>query len=387
MQDMLDRRISPLIADRLVSSPAVALVGPRQSGKTTLARSLSQTYFDLEQEPERLRLDLEWNQVLGRQELIILDEAQAGPEIFPRLRGAIDQERKRTGRFLLLGSISPTLMTQVSESLAGRLALVELTPFLFSELRTRASRDRLWLTGGFPDGGVLTPRVFPTWQTDYLNLLTQRDLPNWGLPARPQTTNRLLRMLAAVHGQTWNASQIGKSLGLSYHTVNEYLDYLVGAFLIRRLPSFYTNIKKRLVKRPKVYWRDSGILHSLLNVTDQRSLLNQPWVGVSWEGFVIEQLLGHLSFLGRRHEAFHFRTSDQLEIDLVVETGGELWAIEIKLTASPTPADMKGLDRVAELIGASRRYLISQTVSPAGDDRRASCNLEWFLEGLINGTI
>ena len=384
---MLKRLITPLIAERLASSPAAALVGPRQSGKTTLARFLSQTYFDLEQEPDRLRLDLEWDRVLGQEELIILDEAQAWPEVFPRIRGAIDKDRTRSGRFLLLGSVSPALMTQVSESLAGRLSLVELTPLLSSELETAASRNRSWLTGGFPDGGILSPGAFPVWQIDYLSLLTQRDLPNWGLPARPQTTSRLLRMLAAVHGQTWNASQIGKSLGLSYHTVNSYVDYLVGAFLIRRLPSFHTNIKKRQVKSPKIYWRDSGVLHSLLNAPDRRTLLNQPWVGVSWEGFVIEQILGHLSALGRRHEAYYFRTSDQLEIDLVVETGGELWAIEVKLTTSPTPGDMRGLDRVADLIGASRRFLVSQTASPAGDGLRASCNLAWFIDRLTDGSI
>jgi len=382
MQDMLHRLIAPLITNRLDSSPAVALVGPRQSGKTTLARSLGQAYFDLEQESDRLRLDLEWERVIAHEDLIIFDEAQAWPEVFSRLRGAIDMDRKRTGRFLLLGSVSPALMTKVSESLAGRLSLVELTPFLFNELRTATSRGRLWLTGGFPDGGCLRAGAFPVWQTDYLNLLTQRDLPNWGLPAQPQTTSRLLKMLAAVHGQIWNASQLGKSLGLSYHTVNSYVDYLVGAFLIRRLPSYHANIKKRLLKSPKIYWRDSGVLHSLFNVTDRSSLLDQPWVGVSWEGYVIEQILGHLSSLGRRHEAYYFRTSDQMEIDLVVEMGGEIWAIEIKLTASPTPSDMKSLDRVAELIGASRRYLVSQTATPAGDERRASCNLEWLVERL-----
>lgn len=145
----------------------------------------------------------------------MLDEAQAWPEAFSRLRGTIDQDRNRNGRFLLPGSVSPTLMTEVSESLAGRLALLELTPLLLGELDSQAARDRLWLCGGFPDGGVLTPRAFPRWQTDYLALLVQRDLPNWGLPARPQTTARLLRMLAATHGQAWNASAIGKSLGLS----------------------------------------------------------------------------------------------------------------------------------------------------------------------------
>jgi len=185
-------------------------------------------------------------------------------------------------------------MTHVFESLAGRLSLVELTPFLLDEL-PKASLDALWLHGGFPDGGILKPKQFPQWQRDYLSLLTQRDLPNWGLPARPEVTQRLLRMVAAVNGQLWNASQIGQSLGLSYMTVNGYMDYLVGAFLVRRLPSYQTNLRKRLVKRPKYFWRDSGLLHALLNVSDADDLLNQPWVGASWEGFVIDQILGTLA--------------------------------------------------------------------------------------------
>lgn len=379
---MLARTATGTIVDRLSRSPAVALVGPRQAGKTTLARTLSKTYFDLEQEPERLRLDLEWDAVIGGSELVVLDEVQAAPGIFERLRGAIDADRKRNGRFLLLGSVSLTLMTQVSESLAGRLSLVELTPLLWGELETDASRNRLWLMGGFPDGGVLTPGMFPEWQADYMTLLVERDLPNWGLPARPGTTRRLIKMLAAVHAQIWNASQLGKSLGVSYHTVNSNVDYLVGAFLIRRLPSFHANLKKRLVKSPKLYWRDSGILHALLTVPDRRALLEQPWVGASWEGFVIEQILGHISARGRRCEPYHMRTSDNREIDLVLDLDGELWAIEVKLTSSPTAADMHRLDETAESIGAERRFLVSQTRRPAGDESRGSGNLPWLLEML-----
>ncbi len=383
MQSMLDRFTTALISERLARFPAVALVGPRQCGKTTLARRLGGVYFDLEQEAERLRLDLEWESVVGGDDLVVLDEAQSWPEVFVRLRGAIDEERKRVGRFLLLGSVSPTLMTQVSESLAGRLALVELTPLLRGELATQSSRGRHWLTGGFPDGGVLRSRDFPVWQAEYLRLLVERDLPTWGLPARPQMTHRLVRMLAAVHGQVWNASQLGKSLGLSYHTVNDYLDYLEGAFLIRRLPPFFANIKKRLAKRPKVYWRDSGILHSILKVTDRRSLLGQPWVGASWEGFVIEQVLGLLSALGVAHEAYYLRTSDQFEIDLLLEMKRELWAIEVKLTASPRAGDLQRLDRAANLVNASRRFLVSQTRRPAGDSRRASLDLDGLLGELV----
>lgn len=380
---MIRRRVQSLVRDRLSRYPAVGLTGPRQCGKTTLARMVGGHYFDLEQEPERLRLDLEWEEIESTHGLVILDEAQSWPELFPRLRGAIDRDRKRCGRFLLLGSVSPSLMTRVSESLAGRLSLVELTPFLIGELQDVADLRALWLRGGFPDGGILDRDSYPQWQRDYLALLTQRDLPAWGLPALPQVTDRLIRMLAAVHGQTWNASQLGKSLGLSYHTVNSYVDYLVGAFLLRRLLPYRPNIRKRLVKSPKVYWRDSGLLHGQLNVTDERSLLAQPWVGASWEGFVIEQVVGFLASLGKVFEAFYFRTSDQYEIDLVLELDGELWAIEVKLTASPGTGDMDRLDKAADLIGATRRFLVSQTTRPAGSAERASCNLSWLLERLV----
>ena len=383
MQGMINRKIKPLLLNRLEIYPAVALVGPRQSGKTTLAQELRENYFDMEQEADRLRLDLEWEKLAASNKLTVLDEAQSWPEVFTRLRGAIDQDRKRMGRFLLLGSVSPSLMRQVSESLAGRLSLIELTPFLFTELASKASRNRHWLCGGYPDGGVLEARRYPQWQMDYLSLLSQRDLPTWGLPARPQTTDRLLLMLAAVHGQVWNASQLGKSLGLSYHSVNHYLDYLVGCFLIRRLQPYQANIRKRLVKSPKVYWRDSGLLHALMNVPDESSLLSRPWVGASWEGYVIEQILGVLSARQRSFSAYYFRTSDQQELDLVLDFGSELWAVEIKLTTSPGPDDMARLSRLADMINASRCFLVSQTRHLDGDEWRTSCNLETFLNSMI----
>ena len=379
---MIRRQAQSLVRQRLDQYPAVALIGPRQCGKTTLAKMMGGIYIDLEQEPERLRLDLDWDILDQSNDLVILDEAQSWPELYPRLRGAIDRDRERMGRFLLLGSVSPVLMSQVSESLAGRLALVELTPFLQTELRKRSHRESLWMFGAFPDGGVLDREHFPYWQRDYLSMLTQRDLPSWGLPARPQTTDRLLRMLTAVNGQTWNASQIGQSLSLSYHTVNSYVDYLEGAFLIRRLPPYRPNIRKRLIKSPKIYWRDTGLLHAQLNINDEHALLSQPWVGASWEGFVIEQTIGMLNSVGRPFEAFYFRTSDQHEIDLVLEMGNELWALEVKLTASPGRHDMDRLDKAADMIGASRRILVSKTGRTTGGAERVSCNLGWLLERL-----
>ncbi|MCX6909469.1 MAG: DUF4143 domain-containing protein, partial [Verrucomicrobia bacterium] len=334
-------------------------------------------YFDLEQESERTRLDVRWDSVCHGREMVILDEAQAWPEIFPRLRAAIDSDRRRNGRFLLLGSVSPSLMTRVSESLAGRLSLVELSPLLTAELPS-VPLANLWLRGGFPDG-VLDSGRFPQWQRDYLTLLVQRDLPHWGLSAKPQATQRLLGMLSAVHGQLWNASQLGQSLGLSHPTVNSHLDYLEGAFLIRRLQPYRANLKKRLVRTPKCYWRDSGLLHAMLRVADMDDLLRQPWVGASWEGFVIEQIVGTLQTLGQSPEPFFFRTSDQYEIDLVLAVGKELWAVEIKLTSAPSPDDLRRLNKTADLIKADKRILISQTTTDVADGRQMSCALPSLL--------
>ena len=377
---MIPRKLTTIVENRLSQYPAVALIGPRQSGKTTLAQSISGRYFDLQQDSERLRLDLRWADYIANDSLIILDEAQTWPEIFPRLRGAIDQDRRRNGRFLLLGSVSPALMTNVSESLAGRLSLVELTPLLLAELLDKPLDD-VWLYGGFPDGGILRPNQFPQWQRDYLTILAQRDLPGWGLPAKPQLTERLLKMIAAIHGQLWNATQIGQSLGISHPTVNDYVSFLEGAFLIRRLLPYQSNLRKRLTKRHRYYWRDTGLLHALLNVTHYEDLLAKPWVGASWEGFVIEQILG--VFQGRHVEPYFLRTSDLYEIDLVLDFGDELWAIEIKLTTEPNVQNMKRLNKTADLIKADKRFLISRVSTPITVENQISCSLPDFLKFII----
>lgn len=189
-------------------------------------------------------------------------------------------------------------------------------------------------------------------------------------------------MVAALHGQIWNDSQIGQSLGLSYQTVNSYLDYLIGAFLIRRLQPYQVNLRKRLTTSPKLYWRDSGLLHALLNTSDQEHLLNQPWVGASWEGYVIEQIIGETTSLGIRCDPWYFRTSDGYEIDLVLDFGKTLWAIEVKLTASPAQADMERLEKVSTMLEATHRFMVSKTKISIGDEKRGSLNLEELLERL-----
>jgi predicted AAA+ superfamily ATPase len=378
---MRRRLVTALLRSRLAQFPAAALLGPRQSGKTTIARGFTRRYYDAEQPADRVRLDLDWAQITTGRELVVIDEAQTWPELFPRLRAAIDANRRRNGRFLLLGSVSPALMREVSESLAGRLARVELTPFLLLELGQRAWA-RLWLNGGFPDGGVLGGQRFPTWQHDYLALMAQRDLPAWGLPARPQVTDRLFHMLSVAHGQPWNASALGQSLGLSYHTVNSYLDHLEGAYLVRRLAPWSGNLRKRLTRSPKVYLRDTGLLHALLHVDSRTELLGHPAAGMSWEGFVIEQLLGSLAATGVDAQAHFLRTSDGYEIDLLLTVRRVAAAIEIKLSGSATPQDLARLDHAADFVSAEHRYVVCQTREPAATATRGVLDLASAIERL-----
>jgi predicted AAA+ superfamily ATPase len=315
--------------------------------------------------------------------LVVFDEAQMYPPVFSRLRSAIDEDRGRNGRFLILGSVSPALMGQVSESLAGRLGIVELTPLLLSEVDSDWL-DRLWLDGGFPGGGVLGGGMFPGWQLDYLRLLAERDLPEWGLKAVPSLTLRLMKMSAALNAQPLNLSQLGQSLGISHPTVRGYLDFLEGAYLLRFLQPFHANIKKRLVKAPRMYWRDSGLLHSLLGIKNQDQLWEHPSVGWSWEGFVVEQIVSTVRMLGIGADFFYFRTGDGCELDLIVDTGSERWGIEVKLTSSPSPEDLRKLAKSASLCGCTRHFLVSRTPESVVGVGNGSLNLDGLLKLVRN---
>jgi predicted AAA+ superfamily ATPase len=365
---MISRIYTRQVRDKLGKFPAVAILGPRQCGKTTLAREFGGAYFDMETAGSQARLDAEWEALTAGRKLVVIDEAQQAPDVFSRLRGTIDADRKRNGRFLLLGSVSPALMKNVSQSLAGRLGLVQMSPFVLPELPAERMDD-LWLRGGYPDGGILEPRMFPEWQKDYMELLAARDLPTWGLSAKPRQTMRLLAMLAALHGQPLNASQLGTSLAMDHKTVLSHCDYLEGAFLIRRLQPYFTNMKKRLVKTPRVFWRDSGLLHALMNVTDLEHLYRQPWLGHSWEGFIIEQTLATLDAVGRRVQPFFFRTFDGYELDMVLDWGTQRWAVEVKLTSNPSPDMIDRLHKTADMIDAERRVLVCRIARKIENDR------------------
>ena len=364
---MLDRKLAHLLTSRLKYQPAVALLGPRQVGKTTLAREIAASlpgaiFLDLEREADRAQLaraDLFFSR--HRDQLVVLDEVQTIPDLFASLRPEIDADR-HAGRFLLLGSASGALLRQSAESLAGRIAYLELTPLLIEELVTSAEDTAtaqatlLWLRGGFPRSFLANDEAESlSWRSDFIETFLARDLPQLGVTIPAETLRRFWRMCAHLHGQLFNASQLGAALGgVAHSTVGRYLDLLVDALMLRRLPPYLANVGKRLVKSPKVYLRDSGILHALLGIHTLDDLNGHPVAGLSWEGFVIEQILATLPPLTM---AGFYRTAAGAELDLVVDHGGRRVGFEIKLSTAPTVS--KGFWNACEDLGLSHVYVVA----------------------------
>lgn len=341
----VSRRLQAEVERALTRFPVVALLGPRQVGKTTLAADVAErSKLDV------LRLDLELPShvarladpelYLGRYSgaLVVLDEIQRVPELFPVLRALVDADR-RPGRFLLLGSASPNLLRQSAETLAGRIRYLELAPFTLDEVgRTQENMLRLWLRGGFP-GSYLADSDEESleWRAEFIRTYLERDVPALGIGLGPEPLRRFWRMLAHRHGQLWNASEMGRNLGVSPPTAASYLDILVGTLLARRLEPYQTNLGKRLVKSPKVYLRDPGLLHALLGVADLDDLQGHPIVGASWEGFLIEQLLT----IRQPRDAAFYRTAAGAELDLVV-SGERRRKVGYEMKYSSAPAVAKG---------------------------------------------
>lgn len=340
---MISRRILPLVRSALQRQAAVALIGPRQVGKTTLALALGEevpsVYLDLEDRADRAKLG-EPALFLGQyaDRLVILDEIHRVPELFQTLRGVIDRGRRsgrRVGRFLLLGSASVELLRQSGESLAGRIAYVDMGPFDVLEVGgDAAARTALWMRGGFPDSFLARDDAESlAWRKDFIRTYLERDVPMFGPRLPAETLERLWTMLAHGQGSLLNASRLAGSLAVSAQTVTRYIDLLVDLLLVRRLPPFHANAGKRLVKSPKVYVRDSGLVHALLDIGNFNALAGHPVVGTSWEGFAIESLLSAAPL--RTHASF-YRTAVGAEIDLLLDfPGGGRWAIEIKGGLAP----------------------------------------------------
>ena len=379
-----ERSIFPLLQEYLSIFPAVGLLGPRQVGKTTLVKNLKLEkeglYLDLEKASDRAKLvDAELFLKAHADKTVILDEIQLMPELFAELRSLIDEQRE-PGRFILLGSASPDLIRKSADSLAGRIGYLELTPFYLGEVETD-ELEKLWIRGGFPLSFLAkSDRESQLWRQNFIKTYLERDLAQIGLSTDPRLVERFWMMLANAQGGIWNAESFAKALGITRPTVNRYLKFLEGSFMVRVLAPFHQNIKKRLVKSPKVFIRDTGLLHSLTGVTSMDSLINQLLVGPSWEGFVIEQII---STLKEEYEYYFYRTHQGAECDLLlVKNGVVKTAIEIKNTLSPKLS--KGMQISMEDTGAEKGVIICRISDsyPLSEKVRA-VGLPEFLVGVL----
>lgn len=380
---MIIRTLQSDIIKLLKGFPAVCILGPRQVGKTTLAKSVAGSlskqslYLDLENPIDRRRLADPYTFLTENAgSCIIIDEIQVMPSLFAVLRSVIDAKR-RNGNFILLGSASPQLVKGVSESLAGRIAYRELTPINMLEPAS-VDKNKHWLRGGFPAALLARNEAMATeWMHGYIRSYIERDLSIlFGVEFTPATVAKLLSMLAHSHGQLWNAEQMGRSLGITSPTVNRYVDYLEGAFLARRLQPFFVNTKKRLVKAPKVYIRDSGLLHCISGISRALALKGHPIVGNSWEGYVIEQVM---ETLPQGMQAYFYRTQAGAECDLVLARGIKpVASIEIKLSNAPSIS--KGYYQSITDLGTTKNFVIVPDVdSYTGPAGIMVCNLAHFL--------
>ncbi len=356
------------LTDALTRSAVVLLAGPRQCGKTTLARALlspdSINYFDLEDPASLARLDQPMTALAPLRGLVVIDEVQRRPELFPILRVLADRKGK-PARFLILGSASGDLLRQSSESLAGRMESIALGGFSLAEVGSVA-QSRLWLRGGFPRSYLAASNADSAiWRRQFIQSLLERDFPQWGVRVPALALRRFWTMLAHYHGQIWNAAEPARALGVSEGTVRRYLDLLTDAFMLRQLQPFHANIGKRQVKAPKIYVRDSGLLHQLLGLDSHKALLSHPKVGASWEGFAIEQVLAATP----HDEVFFWATHQGAEIDLIVTQGRRRIGVECKRTDAPriTPSmrialdDLK-LDRLLLIYPGNKRYALTDRI-------------------------
>jgi len=352
-------------------NPVCAILGPRQCGKSTLAGMYAKTQqlthvFDLEDPTDLARLENPKLALMDLDGLIIIDEIQRRPDLFPIIRVLVDKFKKR---FLILGSVSRDLINQSSETLAGRISYLELTPFSYSEVH---EVKNLWLRGGFPLSYLAKDiTTSALWRKSYITTFLERDIPNLGINIPAETIRRFWMMLANSHGNIFNASELGRSLGYSDTTIKRYLDILVGTFMIRRLNPWFENISKRQVKSPKVYFKDSGILHSLLGITDNESLITNPKLGASWEGLALEEVIRYNK--ADALDCYFWATHSNAELDLLIVQNGKKMGFEVKYTDAPKITlsmqiainDLK-LDSLTVIIPGNHNFPLSDRIKVMG---------------------
>ncbi|MDT8427257.1 MAG: ATP-binding protein [Pseudomonadales bacterium] len=373
---MINRQITEKLQAAITQMPAVVLLGARQVGKTTLAKTIAKgidsIYLDLEAPEDLLKLSDPSSFLRSHADkLVILDEIQRSPDLFPVLRGLIDKNReqdRRAGQFLLLGSASMDLLRQSSESLAGRISYLEMSGLNLLEVDgQQREKQTLWLRGGFPDSYLAADDdLAMDWLENLIRTYLERDIPQMGFRVPAARLRRLWTMLAHLQGETINYSRLASNLEVDAKTVTHYIDILTDLLLVRRLEPWHANVKKRLVKSPRYYVRDSGILHRLLSINRYDALLSNPVLGKSWEGFVIENIHSNLPI---RAETYFYRTAAGAEIDLVIKMpSSEIWAVEIKYGVAPKIG--KHYSQTCDAVGATHKYILygGEDEFPVGND-------------------
>jgi uncharacterized protein len=387
---MISRIKEQEIRQLLKQFPVVAIVGPRQCGKTTIAKIIrsenknASYYFDLESPADFSRFeDPEYFLQSLEAERIIIDEVQRKPELFTLLRSLVDKNKKK-GKYLLLGSASPHLVKGVSETLAGRIAYSEVSPFNLVEVyKKQADLNKLWFRGGFPDAWLSrSESIWFTWMDNFFRTFIERDLNTlFGVNFSAPLMYKLWRMLAHYHGQPWNAETFSKALDVSPPTVNKYMDYLEGSYMIRRLPAYFTNGKKKILKAPKIFIRDSGLLHYLLDISKSKEVIFNPGVGFSWEGFAIEQIL---QLVPPHIKAYFYRTYDGSEMDLLLVRGLKpIACIELKTTNNPKVS--RGFFESINDLKCSQNFIVTpfQEINYKMDKTTTVCGLKDFLSNFL----
>ena len=365
MHGMLKRAYGASLERLSRAFPVVTILGPRQCGKTTLVREVLSdwTYVDMERPRDAAPFEADPEArlaQLGRR--VVIDEAQRMPSLFPVLRGIIDANRAQNGQYVLLGSASPSLVRHISESLAGRTAFLDLPPFRWREVQRSVGEEHLetlWLRGGFPDAFLQKQTALrQAWFDGYTRTFIERDLPALGIDVSASQMRRLWTMLAHYNGGIWNASDLAASLGTSYHTVNRYVDILEQTFLVRKLPPYFANLGKRLIKSPKVYLRDTGLLHYFLGIRSLESLHTHPARGASWEALLVDQIISAYQLSDPAAQFYYWRTATGVEVDLLVETRSKIIPFEIKLHSAPKPALADSLVRCMADLGLPKGYVV-----------------------------